>query len=135
MNQTSQYQFTPLLHTLTYALQQYQQKQHIDSALFQHPIKLAILEKQPNLCLSDFKHSVQAIKVAKEEAFKSHPFNKFNSGFYCILDKKWLSLNAKKESLVDSHENAHPYEPYFHFKEDYEDYRAQRDFLSLRSEC
>jgi len=32
---------------------------------------------------------------------KSHPFNKFQSGLYTILDKKWLSLNAREEHLID----------------------------------
>jgi hypothetical protein len=39
-----------------------------------------------------------------------------------VFEKAWIAVNAKKEDLLPPTEHPYPYEPYFHFKDNYDEY-------------
>jgi hypothetical protein len=89
--------------------------------VYEQKLRLAVIQKDPNLCLSDFKHSILASTSRKEE-FNAHPFNKLPSSYYRVRDKSWIHLNSSLENLSEPAEFPSPYSPYFHFKDNYSEY-------------
>lgn len=98
--------------------------------VYEQKLKLAVIQKDP-FCLSDFKHSILASTSRKEE-FNAHPFNRLASNYYRVRDKNWIHLNASLDKLAKPTDFPSPYEPYFHFKENYSEYLEERPTLSYR---
>ena len=126
--------FTPLLPLVMSKLAAVKPGDRIKDMRFRDTIKLACIDKKPMMCLSDLVHSMQGSRPMREEDHP-HPFNKLKTQYYCLIDKAWVCLNAKNDQLVERSEHPHPYEPSFHFKDKYEEYRREKRGMNYKMEC
>ena len=64
--------------------------------------------------------SLQATK-SRNNVESVHPQSRVRNNHY-DAEKSWIALNSKEEDLTEPSEYPHPYEPYFHFKKNYDHY-------------
>lgn len=65
----------------------------------------------------------------------AHPRSKKVTNFYSVVERSWIALNSKLEDIGEPSDYPHPYEPYFHFKQNYDEYKDERPRLSYKVEC
>ena len=119
---------------LTANIRKYDNRKDLERAVFDQKLNLAIIEKTPVACLSDFKHSIQACFSRKED-FACNPFNKMKTDYYTVTEKAWISFNADMKYVQEPKDFPTPYEPYFHFRDNYKEYIEDRPGLKYRCEC
>ena len=127
---------TPLLPAIHKQLSEVQNRHELGAKVFNEKLTLAVIEKRPVIVLCDMVHTIQATK-SRNLIENVHPLSRARNNHYCVIDKSWIALNGKLEDLGDpsDEEFPHPYEPYFHFRQDYDEYLKERPTMKLKLEC